>query len=459
VTVTFAGLRGFIAYMEERGDLLRVTDEVDPYLEIGSAIRSTSDRSGPVLLFERVKGHDMPVVGGVFGSRRLCYATLGCTRETRIAHYLDRVSAPLPVTRVATAPCQEIVLTGDQVDLRTLPIPTYNVLDGGPYLTMGICISRSIVDGARNASMYRLLLKGPNRVTINLGPQQHTAAFLRQAEKRGEPLPVAFAFGVDPLIAYGSQASAGYGVDELTMAGGLRGESVQVVRCKTVDLEVPADAEFVLEGHFVPGERDREGPFGEYPGYYSDEETAMRPVIQVTAITRRADAIFHAGLTGAPMTENHVLKELPLEVGMYQDLRRVSANVVDVHYPESGANGFLGIVSMKPEWRQESRNVLAAMLGSRRRGKYNIVVDDDVDIFDMDKVLLAVSTRTRPAEDIVILPNVSAVGLDPAAPDRVNAAVGIDATVPVGVKFSTPVRTAPWPKLDALLEGWVPPAR
>jgi 4-hydroxy-3-polyprenylbenzoate decarboxylase/2,5-furandicarboxylate decarboxylase 1 len=151
------------------------------------------------------------------------------------------------------------------------------------------------------------------------------------------------------------------------------------------------------------------------------------------------------------MTENHVLRELPFEAGMYDDLRRVSTAVVDVHYPEAGANGFLAIVSMRPESPRESRNVLLAMLASRKRGKYNVIVDDDVDTFDLDKVIHAVTTRTRPAEDIVIVPDVSAVGLDPAAPDRRNAVVGIDATRPIGQRFPTSVRTAPWPKLAGLL--------
>ncbi len=446
-----SGLRGFLARMEAQGDLLRVPDEVDPHLEIGAAIRETSDRSGPVLLFERVKGHAMPVVGGVFGSRRLCYEALGCTRETRLRRYLEGISNPLPVREVRDAPSQEIVEIGERVDLGALPVPLYNELDGGPYITVGVLVSRSPANGTLNAGMYRLQVKGPNRMGISMGPQQHIGMHFREAEERGEPLPFAVALGVDPLVAYATQASAPYGVDELTLAGGLLGEPVEVVRCRTVDLLVPADAEIVLEGRILPGAREPEGPFGEYPGYYTDEKPAPRPVLEVTAITRRQDAIFQAGLTGAPMTENHVLKEVPLEAALIEDLQHSLPQVVDVHYPPAGSNGFLSVVAIRSQSSRDGRNVLAAILGSRKRGKYNVVVDDDVDIFDMERVLHAICTRTEPAEDALILPNVSPVALDPAASNGEASAMGIDATRPMGRWFPTAVQTAGWPRLAELL--------
>jgi 2,5-furandicarboxylate decarboxylase 1 len=452
VTMGYKGLRGFLEHMEQQGDLLRITDEVDPYLEIGSAIRETSDREGPVLLFENVKGYNMPVVGGVFGSRRICYETLQVTKETRIRRYLDGVQNPIPVKLVDSGPCQEVVVTGDQVNINSLPNPVYNVLDGGPYLTLGIVISKSPRTGAANASMYRFHVKGGNRSAISMGPHMHTALHLREAEEDGNKLPIAVALGVDPLIAYATQVTAPYGVDELTLAGGLRGEAVEVVKCKTVDLEVPADSEIVLEGYLLPGVREPEGPFGEYPGYYTDEDARPRPVFEITAITRRHDAIYQAGLTGAPMTENHVLKELPLEANMYEDLRGVSPSVVDVHYPGAGANAFLCVVSMRPIQPRESRSILLNVLGNKKRGKYNIIVDDDVDIFNLEKVIHAVCTRTQPFTDSIIVPDVPSVGLDPMSEDGSASVMGIDATRPVGVHFPTPVNTAAWPKLAELIE-------
>lgn len=448
----YNGLRGFLEYMEARGDLLRVHDPVDTYLEIGSAIRETSDCDGPVLLFDNVKGYDMPVVAGVFANRRLCYATLQCTRENRIARYVEGVNNPIPVRLVKDGPCQEVVEIGDQVDISKLPIPWYNEKDGGPYITNGIIITKSPVSGIPNAGMYRFHVKTKNKTAISMGPYQHGSLHLNEAEQRGDNLPVAIALGTDPLIAYASQASAAYGVDELTLAGGLRGEAVEVVKCKTVDLEVPSDSEIVIEGYIPCGVREPEGPFGEYPGYYTDEDARQRPVFQITAVTRRHDAICMAGLTGAPMTENHTLKELPLSANTYQDLLRVSHNISDVHFPPAGANAFLCIVSMRPYGPMESRNVMLALLGNRKRGKYNILVDDDVDIFDMEKVWLAITTRTQPAKDIMIVPDVSAVGLDPAAVGRGASTVAIDATKPVGSFFPTPVNTARWPKLYELLE-------
>ena len=445
------GLRGFLARLEARGDLLRVRDAVDPQLEIGAAIRETSDRSGPALLFERVHGHAMPVLGGLFGSRRLGYAALGCTRETRIRRYLDGIGGPIPVRAVSDGPCQEIVRTAGDVDLGSLPIPVYNELDGGPYITLGVVISRSPQDGTLNAGMYRLQVRGRNRTGISMGPAQHIGIHLRQAEERGEDLPFAVALGVDPLVAYASQASAPYGVDELTLAGGLRGAAVEVVRCRTVDLSVPADAEIVLEGRIRHGEREPEGPFGEYPGYYTDEKPAPRPVLEITAITHRHDAIFHAGLTGMPTTENHVLKEVPLEANLYDELRRTFPQVVDVHYPPAGANGFLAVVAVRSTGAGDARSVLLAVLGSRKRGKYNIVVDDDVDIFDMDQVLHAVCTRSEPAEDAIIVPDVAPVALDPAAQDGPASLLGLNAARPFGRWFPTQVERRRWPRLEELL--------
>lgn len=446
------GLRAFLAGLEAHGDLLRVRDEVDPHLEIGAAIRETSDRSGPALLFERVRGHDMPVLGGLFSSRRLGYAALGCMRETRIRRYLDGIARPVPVRAVRGGPCQEIVRTGADVDLGSLPIPVYNELDGGAYVTLGVVVSRSPREGTLNAGMYRLQVKGRDRMGISMGPQQHIGLHFREAEERGEDLPFAVALGVDPLVAYASQASAPYGVDELTLAGGLLGRPVDVVRCRTVDLAVPADAEIVIEGRIRHGVREPEGPFGEYPGYYTDEKPTMRPALEVTAITRRRDAIFHAGLTGMPMTENHVLKEVPLEANLYEELRRTFPQVVDVHYPPAGSNGFLAVVAVRSAGARDARNVLLAVLGSRKRGKYNIVVDDDVDIFDMDRVLHAMCTRSEPAEDTIVVPDVAPVALDPAAQNGVASVLGLDATRPVGRWFPTQVERRRWPRLAELLE-------
>lgn len=446
------GLRGFLSRLEADGDLVRVREVVDPRLEIASAIREASDRSGPALLFERVKGYDMQVVGGVFGSRRLGYAALGCTRDTRLQRFLAGIGDPIPVREVVDAPCQEIIQHGEDVDLASLPVPVYNALDGGPYVTLGVAISRSPEHGTYNAGIYRLQVKGRDRTGISMGPQQHIGLHFREAEQRGEDLPVAIALGVDPLVAYASQASAPYGIDELTLAGGLAGAPVDVVRCTTVDLAVPADAEIVLEGRVLRGVREPEGPFGEYPGYYTDESPAMRPVIEITAITRRHDAIFQAGLTGMPMTENHVLKEVPLEANLYDELRRAFPQVVDVHYPPAGSNGFLTVVAVRPAGPTGARNVLLAVLGSRKRGKYNIVVDDDVDIFDMERVLHAMCTRSEPAEDVVIVPGVAPVALDPAARGGEASTFGIDATRPSGGWFPREVRTAPWRRPAEILE-------
>ena len=255
-----------------------------------------------------------------------------------------------------------------------------------------------------------------------------------KAEAKDEPLEVAVALGVDPVIMLATQVRAGYGQDEMEISGGLRRKPVDLVKCETVDLEVPATAEIVIEGRMMPHHRESEGPFGEYSGYYGPE--AMRPVVEITAVTHRKDPIYHAGLTGEPMTENHFIKVLPYEMTMYKDLKAGFPGVKAVHYTAAGCCEYLVYVSLKTTFRGEGRNVLMAVLGSILHPKYAVVVDDDIDIFKDEKVLWAITTRARPVEDIVIVAKYPSPALDPTVPEgALGSAMGIDATRPFGEPF------------------------
>ncbi len=426
--------KDFLACLEAEGDLVRVTSPVDVLYEISAYIRKTSDEQGPAVLFERVKGFDMPVVGGLFAARRRVLRALEYAPGEALERFYEGIRSPIDPVVVDAGPCQEVVFEGDEVDLTRLPIPKYSLEDGGVFITHGVQISKDTETGGKNAGIYRMQLKGPDRLGMWVGKHQDGCLQILKAERRGEALEVAVALGVDPVIMLATQVKADYGVDELTLAGGLRGKPVEVVRCRTVDLEVPATSEIVIEGRVIPNYREAEGPFGEFSGYYGPE--SEMPVVEVTAITHRSSPIFHAGLTGPPMTENHFLKQLPNEVTLYRELSAKFPEVKTVTFPASGCCEYSCYISMTPRYKGQPRNVILAALGSARRPKLVVVVDEDIDIHDDVKVLWAATTRVQADRDVVIVPGMGSGPLDPSASEEAYSAVmGIDATRPFGQPF------------------------
>lgn len=446
--MAFEDMRQFLNYLGEMGHLVRVEKEVDPRYEIAAYIRKTSDQRGPGLLFERVKGCDMRVAGGLFATLRGAALSLQCKVEELNERVIQGVTNPISSVSVESGSCQEVVYKGDEVDLYRLPIPLYSEKDSAPYITMGVTISKDPNTGARNMGLYRNELKGKNRLGISA---QTVGRHLSMAEKHGDGVPVVIALGVDPALLIAAGWKAPYGVDEVAIAGGLRGAPVEMVKALTSDLDVPATAEIVIEGIVLPNVREMEGPFGEYPGYYNP--AILKPVVEVTAITHRHNPIFLAGLTGMPTTENHILKQICLEPMYTWDLKQKFPGVQAVHLPAAGAQAMLAVVAMRPTSKFEARNVIVYMLGNRPSVKCVIAVEDDIDIHDIEKVVWAVMTRSQPAEDVIILPNVLEIALDPSGPrggvaggkegsgpELTASGMGIDATRPFGRIFPEVVR-------------------
>ncbi|HEY7163228.1 MAG TPA: UbiD family decarboxylase [Candidatus Binatia bacterium] len=431
----FRDLREFISYLEEQKELRRIRKAVDTKYEIAAYIRKTSDIRGPALLFENVNGWRIPVAGGVFATRKRALLALETSDKECAGKFQYALDHLTPPRAVASGPCKEIILKGDDADLSRFPIPIFSEGDSGPFITAGLVISKDPESGRSNTSIYRLQVHDSRRLGVKAQQLQRQ---LRIAETRGEPLPVAIAIGTDPVLTLASQWDAPYGVDELELAGGLRREPVEVVRAETVDLMVPATAEIVIEGTIRPKTREIEGPFGEVGGYSTPK--FPKPVIEVTAITHRKNPIFHAALTGLPTTENHILRQIPMEATYYWELKKRHPGVTAVHFPAAGAILFLVVIAMKQTYLFEARNAIASMFATRRN-KIIIVVDDDVDIYDMEKVMWAVATRSRPEEDVVIFPRLSTSGMDPSAfrlegtDSFWNSGLGIDATKPFGQPF------------------------
>jgi 2,5-furandicarboxylate decarboxylase 1 len=426
----FNDLREFIGFLESKGELIRTKKPVDVKYEISAYIRKTSDVQGPALLFDNVKEFTIPVLGGAFATRKRALLALETSNEDYVNKFHDALDHLVAPKLTANAPCKDVIIKGQDVDLNKLPVPIFSERDPAPFITLGLCISRDPKSGGKNTSIYRLQLKGRNRLGIMA---QHLVRQLMEAESIGEGLPIAIAIGTDPVLPLATQWMAPYGTDELALAGSLRGAPVELVKAETVDLEVPATAEIIIEGMVLPNVREDEGPFGEVSGYYTPSNP--KPVIEVTAITHRKNPIYQAALTGMPTTENHILKQLPLEASYYWQLKKEFPGVTAVHFPAAGTVGMTCVIAMKQAYECEARNLIAAMIGTRRN-KITVVVDDDIDITDMEKVWWAITTRTQADEDVIIFPRVMATAMDPSVRKlRVGSSLGIDATVPFGQYF------------------------
>jgi 2,5-furandicarboxylate decarboxylase 1 len=426
----FNDLREFIGFLESKGELIRTKKPVDVKYEISAYIRKTSDVRGPALLFDNVKEFTIPVLGGAFATRKRALLALETSNEDYVNKFHDALDHLVAPKLTADAPCKDVIIKGQDVDLNKLPVPIFSERDPAPFITLGLCISRDPKSGGKNTSIYRLQLKGRNRLGIMA---QHLLRQLMEAESIGKGLPIAIAIGTDPVLPLATQWMAPYGTDELALAGSLRGAPVELVKAETVDLEVPATAEIIIEGMVLPNVREEEGPFGEVSGYYTPSNP--KPVIEVTAITHRENPIYQAALTGMPTTENHILKQLPLEASYYWQLKKEFPGVTAVHFPAAGTVGMTCVIAMKQAYECEARNLIAAMIGTRRN-KITVVVDDDIDITDMEKVWWAITTRTQADEDVIVFPRVVATAMDPSVRKlRVGSSLGIDATVPFGQPF------------------------
>jgi UbiD family decarboxylase len=427
-------MRAFLDLLRQRDDLVRIERAVSPRFEVAAGIRKTSQVGGPALWFEDVEGHDMPVIGGLYATRRRLLWGWGVEDTDG---FFERFAAgqerPTPAVEVPEGPCQQVCWFDDDAVFERLPVCTYNEKDGGPFVTMGIQFATHPAYGP-NASISRMQIFDSKHAGVLSVPPQHLGVYFAEAEAEDQPLEVAVAIGNDPFVTAASQISGSIYLDELTIAGGWLGEPVEVVRCKTIDVLVPATSEIVLEGHMLPGVRRMEGPFGEYPGYYSP--AGERPIFRLSAITHRRDPVFLAGLTGEPTTDNHVIKTAVQEAMLHRRLKDICPTIRDVCFTDASAGAHVAI-SLRPTFGSQSRDVmLASMSAERLRPKLVTVVDDDIDVRDPRQVEWATAFRMQADRDVVVLPRMRGVALDPSSPEPGSGAVmGIDATRPFGRPF------------------------
>ncbi|HKX19815.1 MAG TPA: UbiD family decarboxylase [bacterium] len=455
-------LRSFLKQAEERAPELvrRVKRRIDAKWEISSLQkRLEADGRLPILIFENVAGYDLPVVTNLFASKQHLALALGTAPENVAARFAEAQKNRVKPKTVPSGPVKEVVLTGERADLRTLPIVTHCEKDAGPYITAGVTVTRDPTSGALNAGIYRNRVLSPAAVTMNMAPLSHASEAALRAEAAGKHVDAAIVLGHHPAMGMASQQRGSTYEFELETMGGLLGEPVEIVPCETVDVLVPAAAEIVIEGRIRTDAWELDGPFGDYWLYYAPPKKAR--VFEVTAITRRRDAVFHDVFNVGP--EHLILFGLGMEGVVLSQLQQVAPQVQAINVPVSGA-GNLVYVQIKKDIEGAGVNAALAALGVYRF-KCAIVVDQDIDIYDDQRVLWAVMTRTQADRSFFTVPGSYISRVDPTgypawhSIDRENrllsTRLGVDATKPLDPDF--PEVAAPpyamWMGLD--LKEWL----
>ncbi|HEY8773104.1 MAG TPA: menaquinone biosynthesis decarboxylase [Gaiellaceae bacterium] len=414
-----ADLRDWIALLEREGELVRVSAEVDPHLEVTEIVDRTVKSGGPALLFENPKGSSHPLLINQFGTeRRMCLAfgvqdlddvatkledvlemqpPQGLVEKVKGLAKLKSIADSMPKS-VRSGPCQEIVLTGDEVDLDVLPIQTCWPGDAAPFITLPAVITRDPRTGSRNVGMYRMQKR--DRRSTFMHWQIHKDGRMDYLATEGR-LEVAVALGLDPVTTYAASAPLPKHIDELMLAGFLRGEPVELVRGKTIELEVPAAAEIVLEGYVEAGNEGTEGPFGDHTGYYSPPEPF--PVFHVTALTMRRDAIYPSIVVGKPPAEDAWLAKATERIFL-PAVRMSVPEIVDYDLPVAGAFHNCVIVSIRKAFPGHAQKVMHAVwgLGLLSLTKCVVVVDEWVDVHDYEEVFFRVCANVDPKRDVLL---------------------------------------------------------
>jgi 4-hydroxy-3-polyprenylbenzoate decarboxylase len=448
-------LRSFISFLEQQGELVRITQEVDPNLEMTEISDRTLRAKGPALLFENPKGYSMPVLCNLFGTPKRVAMGMGqdsvsALRDVgELLAFLKQPEPPknlrdlwekrhdfkqvlnMPVKITKNAPCQEVVVQGDQVDLGQIPIQTCWPGDAAPLITWPLVITRGPDKERQNLGIYRMQKLAKNKLIMRWLAHRGGALDYRdwQIKHPGKPYPVAIALGADPATTLGAVTPVPDSLSEYAFAGLLRGEKTSVTQCIGSDLQVPATAEIILEGYLQPGEEADEGPFGDHTGYYNEVERF--PVLTVERITHRKEPIYHSTYTGRPPDEPAILGVALNEV-FVPILQKQFPEITDFYLPAEGCSYRMAVVSMKKQFPGHAKRVMMGVWSFLRQFMYTkfiIVTDEDIDIRNWEDVIWAITTRMDPARDTVMIDNTPIDYLDFASPvSGLGSKMGLDAT-------------------------------
>ncbi len=448
-------LRDFIEQLEKKGLLKRISVEVDPYLEITEICDRTLKQQGPALLFENVKNSSVPILANLFGTTQRVAMGMGedsieALREVgKLLAFLKEPDPPkglkdawekMPIFKqvlnmapkeIKKAPCQEIVFEKDDVDLNTIPIQTCWPGDVAPLITWGLVVTKGPEKERQNLGIYRQQLFAKNKVIMRWLAQRGGALDYREWQQQhpGEPFPIAVALGADPATILAAVTPVPDSLSEYGFAGLLRGSKTEVVKCALSELQVPASAEYILEGFIYPDEVAEEGPYGDHTGYYNETETF--PVFTIERISHRKNPIYHSTYTGRPPDEPAILGVALNEV-FIPILQKQFPEIIDFYLPPEGCSYRVAIVSMKKQYPGHAKRVMMGVWSFLRQFMYTkfvIVVDEDVNTRDWQDVIWAMSTRVDPVRDFTMIENTPIDYLDFASPvSGLGSKVGIDAT-------------------------------
>ncbi|MBW1765543.1 MAG: phenylphosphate carboxylase subunit beta, partial [Deltaproteobacteria bacterium] len=417
-------IREFIAGCEEEGMLHRIKAEVDWNLELSHIAKLNEEKGGPALLFENIKGYDSPLITSVCTTTKRLALIMGEPRESTLVDlmrvWVDKHENKIPPKWVESAPCKENVMMGDEVDLFKFPVPKFYPLDGGRYFgTAHFVITKDPDTGWVNLGTYRLQLLDKNHLGTQFIKGKHADIMLKKYQALKKPMPVAAVVGCDPLLFLMGAARLSAFESEYDLAGSIRGEGIEVIKAETNDLPVPATAEIVVEGEVDADAFLEEGPFGEYTGYYSGVGTDPRNFIDVKCITHRNNPVFWSTTVGRAVTDTHMTMALTYGATLWQQLVTMKIpGIKAVYCPPEGSGRMIAIISMKQMYPGHADQVLTAAI-STEMGAYGlktvIVVDDDIDPWDIPRVLYALSFRFQPNRSQVIKRGRS-TPLDPSLP-------------------------------------------
>jgi len=446
-------LRDFINSLEKKGELVRIKTEVSPYLEITEILERLLLMKGPAVLFENVKGFNFPVVANLYGTIERVALGLESDEEglEEIGTFLAYLQHPEPPKglieaikklpffakimsltpkSVNRAPCQEVIIQGDDVDLSRFPVMTCWPGDVAPLITWPLVITQSPSGGPYNVGVYRMQVIGKNKTIMRWLKTRGGAQHYREWMERNTPMPVSVAIGCEPATTIAAVTPVPERVGEFHFAGLLRKEAIELVQCMTNSLMVPATSEIVLEGEILPGEETQEGPFADHTGYYNAEEHF--PVFRVKCITHRSSPLYLSTITGRPPKEDAIIA-LALTKIFLPLLRNQFPEIIDFHLPMEAVSYRIAVVSIKKEFPGHAKRVMMGLWGFLKQFlyvKYIIVVDDDIDVRKWDDVIWALSTRVDPGRDTTIIENTPFDYLDFSTPlPELGAKMGIDATM------------------------------
>lgn len=417
-------LRYTLDELRARNELLVCEREVNPEYELGGVLKYFRNKK-PILFNKTMRG-SVRAAGGLYGDRDILYNLMNMNRDDRLFKFMEAIANPKPYKVVANGPVKENIIRRN-IDLsRILPITKYQEKDSSSFITAGVLVVKDPETNKYFTSIRRLQVNGGNELCALIGSPKLTNDFL-ELEKKNKPMEVAIVLGYDAYFLMASQvSSATYGVDKYEIDSALRGEPLELVEGETVDLLIPAYAEIVLEGRIIPGKRESEGPFGELMGYYGGISPC--PVIEIDAILHRNNPIYEVAF---PCREEHLSNGLIREVELYSSLKN-QVDVVDVNVTEGGGYRFNAFVSINKKREGDGKSAILAALGSNRELKQVVVVDSDVDIYDVQDIEWATTSRAQASKDFIIVPDALGSSLEPSHDLRgVTDKVGIDATKPL----------------------------